>query len=42
MNEITFDKTDYESEKEMWEDIRLSNKNFDALAKKELIWEDNE
>jgi hypothetical protein len=69
MNEMTFDKTGYESEKEMWEDITSLIKiltragyvmkfwcdekalgiyclQFDyadqALANKELVWEDNE
>lgn len=69
MNEITFDKTEYESEKDMWGDIADVIKiltragyvvkfwcdekplgiyclEFDyadpALAKKELVWEDNE
>lgn len=69
MNEITFDKIEYESEKEMWKDITSLIKiltragyvmkfwcdkkaigiyclEFDyanpLLAKKELVWEDNE
>lgn len=69
MSEIIFDKTEYESEKGMWEDITSLIKilthagyvmkfwceekalgiyclEFDyadsVLAKKELVWEDNE
>lgn len=38
MNEITFDKTNYESEKEMWEDITSLIKILDHAGYSIKFW----
>lgn len=38
MNEITFDKTNYESEKEMWEDITSLIKILDHAGYSMKFW----